>query len=74
MSCTNPKQQTPLDNILTDVVVSTTGSRKLLNRLGCVSSAVSYDRFVTMHVECQHETNLWEVISPSTLTIASQQF
>ena len=62
MYCTNPKQVTPLHNILADIVVSTAGSRqliKVLNRLGCVSSADTYDRFVTFHAEYEREAKVW---------------
>ena len=52
--CTNPKQVTPLHNILADIVKTNGGSRQLLrklNHLGCVSSDDTHDRFGTFHAD-----------------------
>ena len=74
MYCTNPKQATPLHNILADIVESTAGSRQLiriLNRLGCTSSPDTYDRFVTFHAEHQRYASVWKDLQPSAFTIAT---
>ena len=50
------------------------GSRqllKILNRIGCVSSPDTHDRFVTYHAELQRHTNVWNEIPEHTFTIAS---
>lgn len=52
--CTNPKQVTPLHNILADIVETNGGSRQLiqiLNHLDCVSSDDTHDRFGTFHAD-----------------------
>jgi hypothetical protein len=70
----NSKQVTPLHNILADVVISSGGSRQLLrilNRLGCTSSADTYDRFVTYHAEQQRHVGVWSDLNPSAFTIAT---
>ena len=74
MYCTNPKQSTPMHNLLADIVETCGGSRQLLrilNRLGCVSSPDTHDRFVTMHAEYEHGKKPWDTISPDVFTIAS---
>ena len=50
--CTNPKKPTPIHDLIADVVEFCGGLRLLisiLNRLGCVSSPDTHDRFVTQH-------------------------
>ena len=72
--CTNPTQPTPTHNLLADVVEVCGGSRqllKILNRIGCVSSPDTHDRFVTHHAELQRHTNVWNEIPEHTFTIAS---
>jgi hypothetical protein len=74
MNCINSTQSKPIHKLLADVVESNGGSRqlmKLLNRLGCVSSPDSHDRFVTFHAEHQLEQNIWSKINPDIFTIAS---
>ena len=72
--CTNPTQPTPTHNLLADVVEVCGGSRqllKILNRIGCVSSPDTHDRFVTHHAELQRQTSVWDEMSEQTFTIAS---
>ena len=72
--CMNPTQPTPTHNLLADVVEVCGGSRqllKILNRIGCVSSPDTHDRFVTHHAELQRHTNVWNEIPEHTFTIAS---
>ena len=72
--CTNPKQPTPIHNLLADVVEVCGGSRHLLNilnRLGCVSSPDTHDRVVTYHAEHQRQKKVWDDIPEDTFTIAS---
>ena len=50
------------------------GSRQLLrilNRLGCVSSPDTHDRFVTEHAQIKRQTNIWEEIPHNVFTVAS---
>lgn len=72
--CTNPKKPTPLHNLLANVVEVCSGSRqllKILNRLGCVSSPDTHDRFVAFHAEQQRQKQIWDHIPASTFTIAT---
>ena len=72
--CTNPKQVLPTQNLLADVVEVCGGSRqllKVLNRLGCVSSPDTHDRFVTFHAESQHEKDIWDDLPKNIFTIAT---
>lgn len=60
--------------LLADAVEMNGGSRqllKILNRLGCVISADTHNRFVTYHAEKQRETDVWELLSPDVFTFAS---
>ena len=50
------------------------GSRQLiriLNRLGCVSSPDTHDRFVTEHAQIKRQTSIWEEIPHNVFTVAS---
>ena len=72
--CTNPKQPPPLHNLLADAVEVSGGSRqllKLLNRLGCVSSPDTHDRYVTSIAELNRQTSIWDHIPSDTFTVAS---
>ena len=72
--CTNPKQPTHLHNLLADVVEVCGGSRQLLrvlNRLGCVSSPDTHDRFVTQHAEATRQTSIWNELPKDVFTVAS---
>ena len=53
---------TPLEQLI---------SQQILNRLGCISSPDTHDRFVTYHAEAQKQQQLWTKISPNILTVAS---
>ena len=67
-------QPPPTHNLLADVVEVCGSSRqllKMLNRIGCVSSPDTHDRFVTHHAELQRHTNVWNEIPEHTFTIAS---
>ena len=73
LHCTNPKQVLPTQNLLADVVEVCGGSRqflKVLNRLGCVSSPDTHDRFVVLHAESQREkdTCIWDDL-PKTFSL-----
>ena len=70
--CTNPKQPTPIHNLLADVVEVCGGSRQLLqilNRLGCVSSPDTHDRFVAQHAEARRQKSIWDEL-PMFLQLA----
>ena len=72
--CTNPKQVTPLHNMLADVVEMCGGSHQLiriLNRLGCTSSPDTHDRFVTLYAEESRKRALWDELPRNVFTIAS---
>ena len=74
MYITNPNRPTPVHNILADIVETHGGSRELIkirNRLGCVASPDTHDRFATSHAVHQRTTDVWAHISPSVFTIAS---
>ncbi len=74
MFCTNPRKPTVIHNILADVVETCGGSRQLLrilNRLGCVSSSDTHDRFVSLHAQRQRESDIWSQLSSLLFTIAS---
>ena len=74
MYCTNPHQPTAMQNLLADVVEACGGSRqllKILNRIGCVSSPDTHDRFVTYHAEQQRNKSVWEEIPQSVFTVGS---
>jgi hypothetical protein len=63
-----------MHTLLADVIETSGGSReliKILNRLGCVGSPDTHDRFVTYHAEQEQETNVWEILSPDVFTFAS---
>ena len=70
----NPKQPTDCHKLLADVVEVCGGSRqllKVLNRLGCVCSPDTHDRFVTHHAELQRQKRVWDDIPANTFTIAT---
>ena len=72
--CTNPKKPTPIHDLIADVVEVCGGSRLLisiLNRLGCVSSPDTHDRFVTQHAIAQRQSKIWDEIPNNRFTIAS---
>ena len=72
--CTNPKQTLPIHNLLADTVEVCGGSRqllKILNRLGCVSSPDTHDRFVAFHAESQRDKDIWDDIPNNIFTIAT---
>ena len=59
---------------MADVDETGGGSRqllKILNRLGCVSSPDTHDRFVSMHANDNRERNVWTVLSLTAFTVAS---
>ena len=63
--CTNTKP-TLIYHLLSDVVEVCGGSRQLmriLNRLGCVSSPDTHDRFVTEHAQIKRKTSIFTVAS-----------
>ena len=63
-----------MHHLLSDVVEVCGGSRQLLrilNRLGCVSSPDSHDRFITEHAETKRHKSIWEEIPPNVFTVAS---
>ena len=72
--CTNPKQVLPAQILLADIVEVCGGSRqllKVLNRLGCVSSPDTHDRFVAFHAESQREKDIWDDLPKNIFTIAT---
>ena len=72
--CKNPKQPTPIHNILADAVEVCSGSRhllKILNRLGCTRSSDTHDRFVTQHAESRWCKDVWDELNSNVFTIAS---
>ena len=72
--CTNTKQPTFMHHLLSDVVEVCGGTRQLmriLNRLGCVNSPDTHDRFVTQHAEAKHQSSTWDEIPPTIFTVAS---
>ena len=72
--CTNPKQPTPMYNLLADVVEVFGGSRQLLrilNRLGCVSSPDTHDRFVAQHAEARCQKSIWDELPNNVFTVTS---
>ncbi len=74
MFCTNPRKPLAIHNVLADIVETNGGSRqllKILNRLGCVSSPDTHDRFVSMHTQNTRETCVWTELVPSIFTTAS---
>jgi len=44
---------------------------RILNRLGCISSLDTRDRFVTEHAQLKHQTSICNEISPKVFTVAS---
>ena len=44
---------------------------RLLNRLGCVSSPDTHDRFVTHHAVAKRERSIWDDLPKNVFTIAS---
>ena len=73
-NCINPKQSSPLHNLLACIVETGGGSRQLLtvlNRLGCVSSPDTHDQFVTLNAEDQLHHKVWTKIPPNIFTVAS---
>ena len=71
--CTNTKP-TLIHHLLSDVVEVCGGSRQLiriLNRLGCVSSPDTHDRFVTEHAQIKRQRSIWEEIPHNVFTVAS---
>ena len=74
MFCTNPKNPTPIHDVIADIIEVCGGSRQLiriLNRLGCCSSADTHDRFVTQHAIAERQMSIWDNISANTFTVAS---
>ena len=74
MFCTNPKNPTPIHDVIADVTEVCGGSCQLirfLNRLGCCSSADTHDRFVTQHAIAERQMSIWDNISANTFTVAS---
>ena len=74
MFCTNPKSPSPIHDVIADIIEVCGGSRQLiriLNRLGCCSSADTHDRFVTQHAMAQRQRTIWDNIPTNTFTIAS---
>ena len=74
MYCTNPRKPSAIHNLLADVVEASGGSRqliKILNRIGCVSSTDTHDRFVTFQAEQQRNRSLWEDLNNTVFSIAS---
>ena len=73
MFCTNPKNPTPIHDVIADIIEVCGGSRQLiriLNRLGCCSSADTHDRFVTQHAIAERQMSIWDNISANTFTVA----
>ena len=73
MYMTNKKPMV-IHNLLADVVEVCGGSRtilRILNRLGCVSSPDTHDRFVTSQAKKQRNTELWTELSDKVLSIPS---
>ena len=74
MFCTNPKSPTLIHDVIADIIEVCGGSRQLiriLNRLGCCSSADTHDRFVTQHAMAQRQMSIWDNISANTFTVTS---
>ena len=67
MFCTNPKNPTPIHDVIADIIEVYGGSRQL----GCCSSADTHDRFVTQHAIAERQVSIWDNISANTFTIAS---
>ena len=68
------QQPTSFHNLLADVVEVCGGSRQLiriLNRLGCVSSPDTHDRFVTHHADMKRQRSVWDDIPGNVFTIAT---
>ena len=72
--CINSNHSSLLHTILAYVVEVCSGSRlllKILNRLACVSSADSHDRFVTERAEDNRKLQIWDQLPADVFTIAS---
>ena len=44
---------------------------QILNRLGCVNSPDTHDKFVIQHAEANRESSMWNDLPSETFTIAS---
>ena len=67
-------QPTHFHNLLAGMVKVCGGSQQLfivLNRLGCVSSPDTHDRFVTQHAENARKTAIWYPLLKDVFTVAS---
>ena len=74
MFCTNPKNPTPIYDVITDIIEISRGSRQsiqILNRLGCCCSANTHDRFFTQHTMAEFQMSIWDYMSTNTFTVAS---
>jgi len=74
MFCTNPKNPPPIHDFIADTIEVCGGSRRLiqiLNRLGCVSSPDTHDRFVTFHATIKRQLQIWDELPSNVFTIAS---
>lgn len=74
VNCTNTNILTPIHYVLSDILETSGGSRELMrlfNRLGCVSSPDSHDRYVTFHAENEQQDQLWNNLPPINVTLAS---